>query len=537
MELAGLQITEGVFFAFPSDDSNVLAPGKSAVLVGNQEAFAIRYSFVDALIVQYQGALDDDADEIRVVGADGIELIRAAYSDERYPATDGHGFSLEPLATANPQMTGDSDWAVGSQIGGSPGMPNSFGTIQFAVRVNEVLNNSDPPEVDAVELANYGNETTSIGGWYLTDDLRVPRKYRIPAGTTMEPGSFLVLDETDFGQSTEENVGFRFRALGEEVYLFAASNGELQGYADGFRFRAIPPGKTQGPWMGTDGKRHIVAFQSPTLGTANSEPSIGPIVISEIFAAPQREPTTATESDFEFVEIVNIHSSAIALCDLENRDVGWRFQGGIRFDFPAEWVLEPGERLLITPFDPNAKRRQLAAFRKRWGISNSVKVAGPFLGRLENSGDSILLERPDFQLSPEATEDGEIPFVLVDFVDYLVSNPWPMPASTNQSLQRIENNQFGGDPSNWFYDSPTPGKPRKNRAPSILSISIENDGVRLEIALNSAGKYSVQRTAQLNGQWEEMQQIVIESETSSTVEIKDPFPQISQQFYRVVLLP
>ena len=90
-------------------------------------------------------------------------------------------------------------------------------------------------------------------------------------------------------------------------------------YADGFRFRAIPPGKTQGPWMGTDGKRHIVAFQSPTLGTANSEPSIGPIVISEIFAAPQREPTTATESDFEFVEIVNIHSSAIALCDLENR--------------------------------------------------------------------------------------------------------------------------------------------------------------------------------------------------------------------------
>ena len=180
------------------------------------------------------------------------------------------------LATANPQMTGDSDWAVGSQIGGSPGMPNSFGTIQFAVRVNEVLNNSDPPEVDAVELANYGNETTSIGGWYLTDDLRVPRKYRIPAGTTMEPGSFLVLDETDFGQSTEENVGFRFRALGEEVYLFAASNGELQGYADGFRFRAIPPGKTQGPWMGTDGKRHIVAFQSPTLGTANSEPSIGP---------------------------------------------------------------------------------------------------------------------------------------------------------------------------------------------------------------------------------------------------------------------
>ena len=146
---------------------------------------------MDALIVQYQGALDDDADEIRVVGADGIELIRAAYSDERYPATDGHGFSLEPLATANPQMTGDSDWAVGSQIGGSPGMPNSFGTIQFAVRVNEVLNNSDPPEVDAVELANYGNETTSIGGWYLTDDLRVPRKYRIPGGNDNGARKFL----------------------------------------------------------------------------------------------------------------------------------------------------------------------------------------------------------------------------------------------------------------------------------------------------------------------------------------------------------
>lgn len=70
-----------------------------------------------------------------------------------------------------------------------------------------MLNNSDPPELDAVELANFGDETTSIGGW-LTDNLRVPRKYRILAGTKMEPGSFLVLDETDFGQSTEGNVGF-----------------------------------------------------------------------------------------------------------------------------------------------------------------------------------------------------------------------------------------------------------------------------------------------------------------------------------------
>ncbi len=537
LELAGLQITGGVFFAFPSDDSNILAPGKSATLVGNQEAFALRYGFVDALVVEYRGALDDDADEIQVIGADGVELIRAAYSDERHPATDGHGFSLKPLATANPQMLGALDWAVGSRMGGSPGMPNSLGTIQFAVRVNEVLNNSDPPELDAVELANFGNETTSIGGWYLTDDLQVPRKYRLPEGTTMEPGSFLVLDETDFGQSTEENVGFRFSSLGEEVYLFAASNGELQGYADGFRFRALPPGQTQGPWMGTDGKRHIVAFQSSTLGAANSEPLIGPIVISEIFAAPQREPNTATESDFEFVEIVNIHSSAVALRDLENRDVGWRIRGGIRFDLPAEWVLDPGERLLITPFDPNAERRQLAAFRNRWRISHSVKVAGPFLGRLENSGDSILLERPDFQLSPEANQDGEIPFVLVDFVDYLVSDPWPMPASANQSLQRIENSQFGRDPSNWLYDSPTPGKPRKNRAPSILSISIENDGVRLEIAFNDVGSYSVQRSEQLNGQWKEMQRLVWESETSSTVEVKDPSPLLSQQFYRVVLLP
>lgn len=237
------------------------------------------------------------------------------------------------------------------------------------------------------------------------------------------------------------------------------------------------------------------------------------------------------------MEIVNIHSSAVALRDADNHDVDWRIRGGIRFDLPAEWVLEPGERLLITPFDPNAERRQLAAFRKHRGISHSVKVAGPFLGRLENSGDSILLDRPDFQLSPEANEDGEIPFVLVDFVDYLVSDPWPMPASANQSLQRIRNNRFGSEPSNWLYDFPTPGKPRKNRAPSILSVSIENDGVRLEIAFNDAGKYSVQRSEQLNGQWEEIQQIVIESETRSPVEVKDPPPPLDQQFYRIVLLP
>ncbi len=536
LDLAGVQIAGGVSFAFPADRLIVLASGQAAVLVGDREAFALRYGLVDGLLAEYRGALDDDAEAIRVVDAAGRELLRAAYRDEWHPATDGHGFSLTRSATASTQLAGAADWEASSQLGGSPGAANSLRENRLAVRISEVLNNSDWPQVDGIELVNFGGAAAAIGGWYLTDDLQSPRKYRIPEGTTIEPGDFLVIDETAFGQSVKGNTGFRLSSLGEEVYLFAASSGELDGYAHGFRFHALPAGMTQGLWTGTDGRRHVVPFRSPTLGAANSEPLVGPVVISEVFAAPQRESVGAA-ADFEFVELANISGSAVALRDAGGRDVGWRLRGGIRFDFPADWVLEAGERLLAVHFDPQAEDGQLAAFRKRWGVLASVAVAGPFRGRLENAGDSIRLERPDSGLLSETAADGAIPFVLVEQIDYLASAPWPMLAAAN-SLQRVRNNWFGGDPSNWFSGPPSPGDSLENRLPAIVSISLEVDGIRLEIALPDARWYAVQRSDRLeDGEWKELESLALEPGAGSLIVVRDRSGMADQRFYRVVLLP
>ncbi|MCS1410224.1 MAG: hypothetical protein M2R45_03414 [Verrucomicrobia subdivision 3 bacterium] len=537
LELAGVQVAGGVSYAFPVDQLNLLAPGQTVILVGQREAFELRYGMVDALIAEYRGALDDDADEIVILGADGQELTRASYVDEWYPATDGHGFSLVRSPESDPFVSRALNWGISSRVGGDPGENEAFPGRAFSVRINEVLNNSEPPAVDVVELVNDGDQATSVGGWFLTDDLRIPGKFRIQEGTVIEPGGFLVLDENVFGTSPDGTAGFRLSSLGEEVYLFATTaTGEIEGYADGFRFRALSLGDTQGPWIGSDGRRHIVQFQMPTLGQANSEPLVGPVVITEIFAAPTKQPSEAEEANFEFVEIVNISADTVAFRDTERRDAGWRFRGGVQFDFPSEMSMVAGERVLVVSFDPNANESRLMEFRNQWEIPDSVVVVGPFSGRLENSGEELRLERPDSSLLSANSRNGAIPYLLVDQVHYSDSLPWPQPDSIDESLQRVAVDRFGDDPSNWFYAHPSPGEALVNRQP-VITISAEGEGVQLEIELNVAGVYSVQRSGELGeGAWEEFEIIRFSDGAGAPIIVRDEARQLNQRFYRVVPL-
>jgi hypothetical protein len=52
--------------------------------------------------------------------------------------------------------------------------------------------------VDAIELRNPTAGSVNIGGWFLSDDSAQPKKFRIPAGTSLAPGGFIVFTEADF---------------------------------------------------------------------------------------------------------------------------------------------------------------------------------------------------------------------------------------------------------------------------------------------------------------------------------------------------
>ena len=77
---------------------------------------------------------------------------------------------------------------------------------------------------DWIELYNAGPSTVNIGGYFLIDNFNDTQKWKIPAGTTIDAGGFLVIwaDSRNTGFHTSYNIS----ASGEENAIFKAS-GEL----------------------------------------------------------------------------------------------------------------------------------------------------------------------------------------------------------------------------------------------------------------------------------------------------------------------
>ena len=105
--------------------------------------------------------------------------------------------------------------------------------------INEALTHSDPPAVDAIELYNPTAAAADIGGWFLTDDAALPTKFRIPNGTMIAAGGYLVFDETQFNPTPGSNNSFALNSAGDQIYLFSGdANTNLTGYSHGFAFGA-----------------------------------------------------------------------------------------------------------------------------------------------------------------------------------------------------------------------------------------------------------------------------------------------------------
>jgi hypothetical protein len=87
---------------------------------------------------------------------------------------------------------------------------------------NESVNRDEAGEYDDwLELYNAGAVTATLDGMYLTDHLDNPTRWQFPAGTTIPPGShLLVWCDDDAGQGPL-HADFKLSRDGEEIGLFA----------------------------------------------------------------------------------------------------------------------------------------------------------------------------------------------------------------------------------------------------------------------------------------------------------------------------
>ncbi|MCL4179633.1 MAG: lamin tail domain-containing protein [Verrucomicrobia bacterium] len=471
LNLSGFRFTRGIDYTF---GNVVLAAGQRVVLAKDMTAYQSRYGAGGLVVGPYSGQLDNGGERLTLEGPLGEPILDFSYRDGWYPVTDGHGFSLA-IVDENALLESwgmAASWRPDGVWMGSPGQSNPALPEFPAVVINEALTHTDLPRVDAIELRNLGPGEAAIGGWYLTDSFDQPRKFRIPSGTVIPAGGYLVFDESDFNEGGDG--AFRISSLGDDLCLFSADGaGDLTGYLVSVEFGAAQNGVSFGRYVVSVGAEHFVAQTSLTLGGVNAGPRVGPVVINELMYDPLPVYGTNNNTRDEFIELRNISAQAVALYDPNAPTNTWRLRGGVDFDFPRNLTLGVNEHLVVVGFDPMLRPGDLNAFRAVYGIGPEVMVVGPYAGRMDNMGEAVRLQKPDPAQTLPGPDFGLVPYVLVDEVEFANAAPWPMGANrTGKSIERTVSSAYGNDPVNWRTVSPSPG-----RSSSVPNPDADGDGL------------------------------------------------------------
>lgn len=289
------------------------------------------------------------------------------------------------------------------------------------VYINEILAHTDEPQVDSVELFNPGTALVDLGGWCLSDDKDEPRRFCLDQAT-IAAGGYLVLTAAD--------LPFRFSEFGEELYLYApAANGLQQ--VDSVTFGVSPNGVSMGRYVTSSGGVDFPLQSAVTLGAANAGPLIPAVVISEIMYQPAQGP--------EYLVLRNRTNRAAPLYDPSWPDNYWQVSGisnnNGEYVLPDQITLQAGESIVLTA-DP-------AAFAKTYP-QRTLRIFGPFAGKLNNDGERIALQAPQ---PPEV--DGDVAYADMDVVSYGVAAPWPAAGAAGKPLVRINLQGYGNNANNW----------------------------------------------------------------------------------------
>jgi len=404
-------------------------------------------------------SLDALGDTLRLYQANGSNII------------DTVVFAAQALGVSQGRLPDGVTSSLFTFPGSASPAASNYRLINEAV-INEVLTHATLPLQDAIELHNPTPDLAGIGGWFLSDSSANFQKFRIPDGTAIPPGGFVTFGEAQLGFPLD-------RARPVELWLSAADGStNLTGLRTRASFGAADDGVSFGRFL-VGGAIQYAAQSARTFGAVNAGPLVGPVVIHEIMY----HPTDVDVGAREFIELKNISGTNV---DLFNGTNAWRVADGVDFTFPLGVTLAAGNYALVADFDPVTNPTLLAQFRAFYSVPPAVPVFGPFLGSLNNAGESVELKKPSLP-------DGAfIPYVLVDKVSYLDRAPWPtgLVDGGGHSLQRRVASNYGNDAANWLAAAPSAGGANASSpvAPPVITQSPANANVFLnsDVVLQAA---------------------------------------------------
>ncbi|RYD68175.1 MAG: hypothetical protein EOP83_01330 [Verrucomicrobiaceae bacterium] len=463
VNLDGVNLAEGSPVAAVTLGPFTLAPGERALVVKNPEAFALRYGSAAAARVAGRwtgdGTMSNSGEGITLLDRAGLTIAVFEYGDGgSWPGrADGAGSALEYFGTGwtTADYENAANWNSSKAVHGSPGIDPVV--VPSTVVINEILANPVSPQLDQVELFNTGASPVNVGGWYLSNAAEVLsetdyRQYRIPNGTVIPAGGYLVISETQFnpngswnpsaGTPGEEEFsldGFR----GGSLWLISAATVGRKFYYFEQKVDWTPVSAGTAYGRSPNGSGDLMPLAMFTTGAANSAARVGPVQATEIHYFP-------AGSTPEFVELSNTSAAAESL-------EGWTLRGDVDFDFPAGFTIAPAEAIVIVAFDPSLQPALATSFRNQYGIPAGVRLIGPWSAAdtLGDTGGTVRLRR---RVAAPPDEPGFVALMIEDEVNYLAQAPWPATASgTGSSIRRVAVRKQGSDPSAWTGATPDPG--------------------------------------------------------------------------------
>lgn len=438
VDLGGF-VTRGVTATLPAGTR--LGPGEHLVLVADADVFGEEHPGVE-FAAEFSGKLSDKGEHLALETPSGEVVTELSYSDEGFwpRSPDGHGWSLV-RADAALDAEDPEAWRASARPGGSPGLADPPPPY-VPVVIHEILPRAEPPFEPAIELYNPSGSPAPVGGWGLGNNPEKPFVYRLPAGSKIPAGGYLVVYGVDLAAA---GGSLELPARGGSLLLASADEvGRWTGLLAGVDYRAMPSGTAAGRFR-TSAQLVFDALDRPTFGVAaptsvaefrtgagapNAPPRVAAVRLSEVMYHPMG-------SQPEFVELYNPGPAPLPLEDPVFGGQRWQLAGAVSYTFPEGAVVPAGGYLVVGGVESELLRRA-------YDIPADVPVLGPWQGKLDNAGERLDLLAP-VQLAGDAFAKGR-----VETIAYGPLPPWPRNADGGgPSLERVDPPGYADEPNSW----------------------------------------------------------------------------------------
>jgi hypothetical protein len=265
--------------------------GQSISLKGfalsDKENDPLKWRFPDDAVIPAHGYyLVFCSGKDRLLAADKISHTNFRLSSERETVilSDSQGRLIDrayidnlPLDTSLGRDD-EGNWKVLKTA--TPGMPNNeAGAAQAeknmlsanmaGVYISEVMSSNDGGN-DWVELYNASTQSFYLEGCGLSDSLNRPRKWQFPAGASIGPGEYMIVNlDGSNSQAGGYHTNFKLLRAGGEVMCFSDPNGRV---LDKVSLPLIPTNISFGRTIGLAG---FFYYDAPTMGTVNGTGFLG----------------------------------------------------------------------------------------------------------------------------------------------------------------------------------------------------------------------------------------------------------------------